>query len=64
MNPPQIAIIGIGAIKERPVVFNGGLHVRPTVKFTLVFDHRAVDGAPAAVFLKGLKGYLEKLQEL
>ncbi len=64
LNPPQIAIIGIGAIKDRPVVINGGLHVRPTVKLTLVFDHRAVDGAPAAAFLKGLKDYLENLQEL
>ncbi len=64
LNPPQIAIIGIGTIKDRAVVINGGLHVRPTVKLTLVFDHRAVDGAPAAAFLKGLKDYLEKLQEL
>ncbi len=64
LNPPQIGIIGIGAIKERPVVIDGGLHIKPTVKLTLVFDHRAVDGAPAAAFLKALKDYLEKLQEL
>ncbi len=64
LNPPQIAIIGIGTIKERPVVIDGGLHIKPTVKLTLVFDHRAVDGAPAAAFLKALKDYLENLREL
>ncbi len=64
LNPPQIGIIGIGSIKERPVVIDGGIHIRPTVMLTLVFDHRAVDGAPAAAFLKALKDYLENLREL
>ncbi len=64
INPPQIAILGIGSIMERAVVKNGGIYAKPTVKLTLVFDHRAVDGAPAAAFLKALKDYLEKLEEL
>ena len=49
---------------ERAVVKNGGIYAKPTVKLTLVFDHRAVDGAPAAAFLKALKDYLENLEEL
>ncbi len=64
INPPQIAILGIGSIMDRAVVKNGGIYAKPTVKLTLVFDHRAVDGAPAAAFLKALKDYLENLEEL
>jgi pyruvate/2-oxoglutarate dehydrogenase complex dihydrolipoamide acyltransferase (E2) component len=52
INPPQCAILWIGRIKERPVVVAGGaIAVRPTMQACLTFDHRAVDGAPAAAFL-------------
>ena len=52
INPPQCGILWIGRIKERPVVVAGGaIAVRPTMQACLTFDHRAVDGAPAAAFL-------------
>ncbi len=51
LNPPQTAILGVGRIAERPYAINGLLGVRPTAHLSLTFDHRAVDGAPAAQFL-------------
>jgi len=51
INLPQAAILGIGAIQERPVVMNGGIHVRSILPLSLAFDHRLIDGAPAAKFL-------------
>ena len=51
INLPQAAILGIGAIQERPVVINGGIHVRSILPLSLAFDHRLIDGAPAAKFL-------------
>jgi pyruvate dehydrogenase E2 component (dihydrolipoamide acetyltransferase) len=51
INQPQAAILGIGAIQERPVVIGGGIHVRSILPLSLVFDHRLIDGAPAAKFL-------------
>lgn len=54
LNPPQIAILGIGSIKERAVVDSGKIVVRPMMTITLVFDHRALDGYPAGKFLSAL----------
>ncbi len=51
INQPQAAILGIGAIQERPVVIGGGIHIRSIVPLSLAFDHRLIDGAPAAKFL-------------
>ena len=52
LNPPQCAILWIGRIRDRAVVVEGGaIVVRPTLQACLTFDHRAVDGAPAAAFL-------------
>lgn len=52
LNPPQCAILWIGRIRDRPVVVaDGAIAVRPTLQACLTFDHRAVDGAPAAAFL-------------
>jgi pyruvate dehydrogenase E2 component (dihydrolipoamide acetyltransferase) len=59
INPPQAGILGIGKILEKPVVLNGGIHVRSMMTLSLVFDHRLVDGAPAAKFLAKLKELLE-----
>ncbi len=59
INPPQAGILGVGKILERPVVMNGGIHVRSTMTLSLVFDHRLVDGAPAARFLAKVKELLE-----
>jgi pyruvate dehydrogenase E2 component (dihydrolipoamide acetyltransferase) len=60
LNPPQAAIVAIGATEERAVAVGGELVVRPTMTITGTFDHRAVDGAPAAEFLQTLKDLLEE----
>jgi pyruvate dehydrogenase E2 component (dihydrolipoamide acetyltransferase) len=60
LNPPQAAILAVGAIEERPVAENGELVVRPSMSMTLTCDHRAVDGARAAEFLRELKTLLEE----
>ena len=60
LNPPQAAIVAVGATEERVVpVGEGEMAVRPMVTLTCTFDHRAVDGAPAAAFLQTLKESLE-----
>jgi pyruvate dehydrogenase E2 component (dihydrolipoamide acetyltransferase) len=59
LNPPQAAIVAVGATEERVVPVDGGTAVRPLVTLTCTFDHRAVDGAPAAAFLQTLKESLE-----
>lgn len=63
INPPQIAILGVGMIQRRPIVVGDALAIRPSVYLSLVFDHRAVDGVPAANFLQELKRLLEKPQD-
>jgi len=59
LNPPQIAILGVGSISERVVMRDGQLAQAPIMTLTLVFDHRAIDGYPAALFLGSLKQLLE-----
>ncbi|HEY7421816.1 MAG TPA: dihydrolipoamide acetyltransferase family protein [Gaiellaceae bacterium] len=59
LNPPQAAIVAVGATEERVVPMGGETAVRPVVTLTGTFDHRAVDGAPAAAFLQTLKESLE-----
>jgi pyruvate dehydrogenase E2 component (dihydrolipoamide acetyltransferase) len=59
LNPPQAAIVAVGATEERVVPVGGETVVRPMVTLTCTFDHRAVDGAPAAAFLQTLKESLE-----
>jgi pyruvate dehydrogenase E2 component (dihydrolipoamide acetyltransferase) len=63
INPPQVAILGVGMVQRRPVVVGDALAVRPSVYLCLVFDHRAVDGVPAASFLQELQHLLEKPQD-
>jgi pyruvate dehydrogenase E2 component (dihydrolipoamide acetyltransferase) len=60
LNPPQAAILAVGASEERPVAENGELVVRPMMSLTLTCDHRAVDGAKAAEFLREVKTLLEE----
>ena len=60
LNPPQAAIVAVGATVERAVPLDGELVVRPIVTLTATFDHRAVDGAPAAEFLQAVKARLEE----
>lgn len=59
LNPPQVAILGIGRILPRIVPHGEGSATRQMMAATLVFDHRALDGAPAARFLARLKELLE-----
>jgi len=60
LNPPQAAILAVGATEDRPVVHDGEVVVRPMMTMTLTVDHRAVDGAPAAGFLRTVKAMLEE----
>ncbi len=59
INPPDACILAVGGIKETAIVKNGQLAVGNVMKVTLSCDHRAVDGAVGAAFLKTLKGLLE-----
>ena len=60
LNPPQAAILAVGATIDAPVVRNGAVEVRPTMTMTLTVDHRAVDGAEGADFLRTVKQFLEE----
>jgi pyruvate dehydrogenase E2 component (dihydrolipoamide acetyltransferase) len=60
LNPPQAAIVAVGAIEDRAVPVAGELAVRPMMTLVATFDHRAVDGAPAAAFLQAVKEGLEE----
>ena len=59
LNPPQVGILGVGRVEERPVVVDGVIVIRSVGSLSLTFDHRALDGAPAADFLKTLAGFLK-----
>ncbi len=59
LNPPQCAILGMHAIKERPVVENGEIVIRPIMYLALSYDHRLVDGQQAVQFLVTIKECLE-----
>jgi pyruvate dehydrogenase E2 component (dihydrolipoamide acetyltransferase) len=59
LNPPQAAIVAVGATEVRVIPLGGETAVRPMLTLTATFDHRAVDGAPAAAFLRTLKESLE-----
>ncbi len=60
LNPPQAAILAVGAVEERPVARDGEVVVRPLMTMTLTCDHRALDGAVASDFLRTVKAYLEE----
>jgi pyruvate dehydrogenase E2 component (dihydrolipoamide acetyltransferase) len=60
INPPEAAILGVGKISEKPVVFEGKIVVKPLIMLSLSYDHRIVDGAPAAEFLRKVKERVEK----
>lgn len=66
INPPQSAILSVGAIKRRPVVVDDedSINVRPIINLTLAADHRIVDGAIAANFLIDLKDSLENPEDV
>src|SRR5690349_2234453 len=60
LNPPQASILAVGAIEDRPVARDGNVGVRPIMTMTLTCDHRTIDGATAADFLRTVKDFLEE----
>jgi pyruvate dehydrogenase E2 component (dihydrolipoamide acetyltransferase) len=64
INPPEAAILGVGKISEKPVIVNKEIVVRPMMYLSLSYDHRVLDGAPAAQFLQKVIQYLESPQIL
>jgi 2-oxoisovalerate dehydrogenase E2 component (dihydrolipoyl transacylase) len=60
INYPEAAILGVGSIKERPVVVADKVVARPTAALTLAFDHRVCDGADAAAFIGHLRDLVER----
>ena len=63
INQPQVAILGIGTIKKRPVVVNDAIAIRAISYLTLSFDHRIVDGALGGSFLSSIVKQLESIDE-
>jgi 2-oxoglutarate dehydrogenase E2 component (dihydrolipoamide succinyltransferase) len=59
LNPPQVGILGLHAIKERPAAVNGQVVLRPMMYTALTYDHRIVDGAEAVRFLVRIKELVE-----
>jgi 2-oxoglutarate dehydrogenase E2 component (dihydrolipoamide succinyltransferase) len=64
VNPPQSAILGMHAIKERPVVENGQVVAAPMMYLALSYDHRIIDGKDAVLFLVDIKNQLENPQRM
>ncbi len=60
LNPPQAAILAVGAVDDRPVARGGEVVVLPVMTLTLTCDHRTVDGADGARFLEDVKAFLEE----
>jgi pyruvate dehydrogenase E2 component (dihydrolipoamide acetyltransferase) len=60
LNPPQVAILAVGATEDRVVVREGQFAAQPTMTMTLTCDHRAIDGAVGAQFLQTLAQYVEQ----
>ncbi len=59
LNPPQVAILGMHKIQERPMVVNGEIRIRPMMYLALTYDHRIVDGRESVQFLVAIKEALE-----
>ncbi len=59
LNPPQAAILAVGATVDTPVARDGAVEIRPMLTMTLTVDHRAVDGAAGADFLRTVKQFVE-----
>lgn len=63
ISPPQVAILAVGTVKQRPIVIDGGLHIRHTVHLTLSGDHRAVDGAHLGRFMAAFQTELDNFSQ-
>ena len=62
LNPPQVAILGVGAIQLKPVRRDGHIEFLDTIGLSLTCDHQVIDGAPGARFLKVLAGIIENVE--
>ena len=60
LNPPQVAILAVGSVKDEVVVRDGEVEVAPIVQMMLTCDHRAIDGADGATFLQTLVAFVER----
>jgi len=59
INPPEAAILGVGEIAQKPIIVCEKIEMKPFMMLSLSYDHRIVDGAPAAQFLSKIKSFLE-----
>jgi 2-oxoglutarate dehydrogenase E2 component (dihydrolipoamide succinyltransferase) len=59
INEPQSAILGMHAIKDRPMVVDGTIQIRPMMYLALSYDHRVIDGSTSVTFLVKVKDLLE-----
>lgn len=59
LNPPQVAILGMHKIQDRPMVIDGEIKIRPMMYLALTYDHRIVDGRDSVQFLVAIKDALE-----
>ena len=64
LNPPQVGILGMHKIEQRPVVVNNEIVIRPMMYVALTYDHRVVDGREAVQFLVAVKRLVEDPEEL
>ncbi|HEY3939879.1 MAG TPA: dihydrolipoamide acetyltransferase family protein [Bryobacteraceae bacterium] len=64
LNPPQVAILGVGAIQVKPVRRNGNVEFIDAIGLSLTCDHQVIDGAPGAGFLQVLKRNIENVESL
>ena len=64
LNPPQVAILGLHKIEERPVAVNGDIVIKPMMYTALSYDHRIVDGKEAVQFLVKIKELIEDPEAL
>lgn len=59
INLPQTAVLGLHAIKDKPVAINGKVEIRPMMYLALTYDHRLLDGREAVTFLVRIKEFIE-----
>jgi pyruvate dehydrogenase E2 component (dihydrolipoamide acetyltransferase) len=64
INPPESAILGVGRIVDQPIIEDGALRTRKALTLSLSFDHRIIDGAPAAQFLARIVEILQDPAQL
>jgi 2-oxoglutarate dehydrogenase E2 component (dihydrolipoamide succinyltransferase) len=64
LNEPQSAILGMHAIKDRPIALNGQVVIRPMMYLALSYDHRVIDGSSSVTFLVKVKELLEDPMKL